>query len=96
MATLIRPEGSRRLIPELSFFVQLKAASAVSVPYSGEAEVAWITALEIPLFIGRVDLKQAKIELFTTLRLHQILLEMKYEAIELLLDPGRSPPACQS
>jgi hypothetical protein len=91
VATLIRPEGSRRLIPELSFFVQLKAASVASVPYSGEAEVAWITALEIPLFIGRVDLKQAKIELFTTLRLHQILLEMKYGAIELLLDPAEEP-----
>jgi hypothetical protein len=92
IATLIRPEGSRRLIPELSFFVQLKSASVASVPYSGEAEMAWITALEIPLFIGRVDLKQAKIELFTTLRLHQILLEMNYDAIELLLDPEQEPP----
>ena len=92
VATLIRPEGSRRLIPELSFFVQLKSASVASVPYSGEAEMAWITALEIPLFIGRVDLKQAKFELFTTLRLHQIMLEMKYEAIELLLDTAQEPP----
>jgi hypothetical protein len=28
--TLIRPEGSRRLIPDLSFLVQLKSASAVT------------------------------------------------------------------
>jgi hypothetical protein len=87
-ATLIRPEGSRRLIPDLSFLVQLKSASVTSVKYSGPDEMGWISALESPLFIGRVDLKQSKIELFTTLRLHQILLEDSYEGIELLLDPG--------
>jgi hypothetical protein len=44
--------------------------------------------LDSPLFIGRVNRKQAKIELFTTLRLHQILLERGYDEIELLLDPA--------
>jgi hypothetical protein len=86
--TLIRPEGSRRLIPDLSFLVQLKSASVTSVSYTTPDHVAWISALESPLFIGRVDLKRARIELFTTLRLHQILLESRYEWIELLLDPG--------
>ena len=85
-ATLIRPEGSRRLIPDLSFLVQLKAASVTSVSYKTPDEMAWISALDTPLFIGRVDLKQSKIELFTTLRLHQILLEHDYHGIELLLD----------
>ncbi len=85
-ATLIRPEGSRRLIPDLSFLVQLKSASVTSVAYTTTDEMAWISALESPLFIGRVDLKQARIELFTTLRLHQILLERGYDGIELLLD----------
>jgi hypothetical protein len=51
--------------------------------------MAWISALDSPLFIGRVDLKLARIELFTTLRLHQILLERGYDGIELLLDPAR-------
>ena len=85
-ATLIRPEGSRRLIPDVSFLVQLKSASVASVSYTTPDEMAWISALDSPLFIGRVDLKQARIELFTTLRLHQILLEHGYDGIELLLD----------
>ena len=86
--TLIRPEGSRRLIPDVSFLVQLKSASVASVSYTTPAEMAWIGALDSPLFIGRVDLKQARIELFTTLRLHQILLEGGYDGVELLLDPA--------
>ena len=87
-ATLIRPEGSRRLIPDVSFMVQLKSASAASVSYTTPDAMAWISALDSPLFIGRVDLKQAGIELFTTLRLHQILLECRYSEIDLLLDPA--------
>ena len=85
-ATLIRPEGNRRLIPDISFLVQLKSASVTSVSYTTPDEMAWITSLESPLFIGRVDRKQAKIELFTTLRLHQIILEADYDGIDLLLD----------
>jgi len=85
-ATLIRPEGSRRLIPDVSFLVQFKSASIQSVSYTTPDEMAWIRALEVPLFIGRIDLIQARIEVFTTLRLHQILLEDSYDGIELLLD----------
>ncbi len=87
-ATLIRPEGTRRLIPDLSFLVQLKSASISLVSYTTPEEMAWISALEVPLFIGRVNLKQASIELFTTQRLHQVLLEKNYDGIELLLDPS--------
>lgn len=82
LATLIRPEGSRRLIPDLSFLVQLKASSITSVPYTTSDAMGWIIALDVPLFIGRVDLRQARIELFTTQRLHQIMLEKCYEGIE--------------
>lgn len=84
--TLLRPEGSRRLIPDLSFLVQLKSASVTSVRYTTPDEMTWISASDSPLFIGRVDIKSARIELFTTLRLHQILLESNYSGIELLLD----------
>jgi hypothetical protein len=87
-ATLIRPEGSRRLIPDVSFLVQLKAASVSSVSYITKDEIAWVAALDSPLFIGRVNLKLSRIELFTTLRLHQILLEQNHDGIELLLDPA--------
>lgn len=85
-ATLIRPEGTRRLIPDLSFLVQLKSQSEASVGYTSPDAMAWIRALDSPLLIGRVYLKQARIELFTTLRLHQILLEYRYDGVELLLD----------
>jgi len=87
-ATLIRPEGRRRLIPDVSFMVQLKSASFASVSYTTQDDMAWISALDSPLFIGRVDRKQAKIELFTTLWLQRILLERGYDGIELLLDPA--------
>ena len=88
-ATLIRPEGTRRLIPDLSFLVQLKSASVKSVSYTTPDEMAWISALEVPLFIGRVDLKQASIELFTTQGLQQILLEHGYDGVKLLLGPSK-------
>ena len=55
--------------------------------------MAWISSLEVPLFIGRVYLREGKIELFTTQRLHQALLEQPYEHIELLLDSGIEQPA---
>src|ERR1043165_7537011 len=84
--TLVRPEGSRRLLPDVSFLVQLKAASVTKVPYAKPDEIAWITNLEIPLFIGRVDIAKASIELYSTQRLHQILLETTYKGIHLLLD----------
>ncbi len=87
-ATLMRPEGSRRLHPDLSFLVQLKSARIPSVSYTTPEEMTWIVALEVPLLIGRVDLEDARIELFTTLRLHEVLLERAYDGVELLLDPG--------
>jgi hypothetical protein len=39
-ATLVRPDGSRRLLPDVSFLVQLKAASIGVVRYSGADELA--------------------------------------------------------
>jgi hypothetical protein len=91
-ATLIRPEGGRRLIPDLSFLVQLKSASVKSVSYTTPDEMAWVRDLDTPLVIGRVDLKRAGIELFTTLRLHQLLLEGCHNGVELLLDPADETP----
>jgi hypothetical protein len=74
------------LIPDLSLLVQLKSASVTSVSYTTSEEMAWISTLEVPLFIGRVNLKLGNIELFTTQRLHQVLLEQSYDGVELLLD----------
>lgn len=91
-ATLVRPDGSRRLLPDVSFLVQLKASSVSVVSYEGADALNWVSNLEIPLFIGRVNLTAARIELFSTLRLHQILLETRYDAIHLLLDPDDESP----
>ena len=81
---------------DVSFLIQLKSASVPFVSYTTPDDMAWISGLDSPLFIGRVDVKQARIELFTTLRLHQILLERSYEGIELLLDAGGWPPRSRS
>src|SRR5690349_6479841 len=62
-ATLVRPDGARRLLPDVSFLVQLKAASVSVVSYNTPDAVNWVTSLEIPLFIGRVDLSAGRIEL---------------------------------
>ncbi len=94
--TLARPEGSRRLLPDLSFLVQLKASSVCKISYSSPDEIAWLTNLEIPLFIGRVDLRNASVSLFSTQRLHQILLEKSYDEIHLLLDPEGESSANKS
>jgi hypothetical protein len=87
-ATLVRPDGSRRLLPDVSFLVQFKAASVDWVSYASPDALAWIANLEIPLFIGRVSLNPCRMELFSTQRLHQILLEGTYDQIHLLLDVG--------
>ncbi|OHB66696.1 MAG: hypothetical protein A2Y76_08815 [Planctomycetes bacterium RBG_13_60_9] len=97
--TLVRPDGNRRLVSDISFLVQLKAASFTSVCYDTPDALTWVTNLEIPLFIGRVTLNPSGVELFSTQRLHQILLEQPYDKIHLLLDSGdessKSPVGCR-
>src|SRR5687768_206108 len=66
-ATLIRPDGRRRLIPDVSFLVQFKAASTRTISYTTPDETAWLRNLEIPLFFGRVDLRASSISLHTSL-----------------------------
>jgi len=85
-ATLVRPDGSRRLLPDISFLVQFKAASVGQVNYASPDALAWISKLEIPLFIGRVSLNPGRMELFSTERLNRVLLEGTYDQICLLLD----------
>ena len=91
--TLVRPDGSRRLVSDISFLVQLKAASKSSVRYDTHDAVAWVTNLDVPLFIGRVSLSQCQIELFSTQRLHQILLEQAYDRISALIEVGHGAPS---
>lgn len=91
-ATLIKPDGSRRLVSDLSFLVQPKAASFTSADYTSADALAWLTNLEIPLFIGRVSLNPGRMELFSTQRLNRVLLEEAYDEIHLLLDSGDESP----
>jgi hypothetical protein len=76
VATLLREDGSGFLYAEDSFYVQIKSASIESVPYE-EHETEWLMNLKLPLFIGSVSSKDAKISLYTTFRLSQIALEME-------------------
>jgi hypothetical protein len=54
VATLLRPETTRRLIPEDTFFVQIKASSESVVSYTTPDAVRWILELELPFFVGSV------------------------------------------
>jgi hypothetical protein len=90
-ATLLRPDGGRKLLPDLSFLVQLKSSSVNSVTYAAGDEVAWIRALEVPLLIGRVELRKSRLELFSTLGLQGLLLEQGHDAIQLLLGEPVAP-----
>lgn len=85
-ATLLRRTCTRQLSAEESFTVQIKASSTRVISYSSPAEVAWLSRLEIPLFICSVELANAHISLYTTHRLFQVLLEEPHESVNLHLD----------
>ncbi|HYV36966.1 MAG TPA: hypothetical protein VE988_14765 [Gemmataceae bacterium] len=91
-ATLVRPEGGRKLIPDVSLLVQLKAASVRLISYTKVDELNWLTGLEIPIFVGSVDLQTASITLYSTYLLHQILLERGYDEIHLSLGSDDDGP----
>jgi hypothetical protein len=55
LVTLLRREGTRRLLAEESCYVQLKSDLYNSVDYSGD-ELLWLLSLELPFFIGIVSL----------------------------------------
>jgi hypothetical protein len=65
IATLLKRQGARKLLPEQSLYVQFKAVSVQAVEYSPE-QFAWLLDLRVPLFFGRVDVSRASIELFST------------------------------
>lgn len=64
IATLLREEG-RFFFAESSFYVQFKARSVRQIEYPLQ-DYQWFRRLELPLFIGSVDLKQCHVELFST------------------------------
>jgi hypothetical protein len=72
VATLLRPESSKRLIPEDTFAVQFKASSVDTVEYPDVTAATWLMNLQLPFFIGRVRMKDAAVDLFPTHRLFQV------------------------
>lgn len=89
VVTLIRPGTGKYLIPEDSFCVQLKAASQRAVNYLNSDAVAWLRKLELPLFIGSVEMSSASLTLYPTHNLSQSLLSPREEKIRLTLKPSR-------
>lgn len=69
VATLLRQEGNRRLIAEDAFYVQLKSASVTEVRYEDD-EIQWLKSLELPFFIGSVDIRANTMRLFAS---HELL-----------------------
>jgi len=99
LITLVRPtekEGKERkydlLIPEESFFVQLKTKSTRKVKYEKENAVNWLRNLEIPFFIGCVDMEKASITLYPTHSLSKILLEQASKKYHLNLQNFKKSP----
>ncbi|KKM82257.1 hypothetical protein LCGC14_1321470, partial [marine sediment metagenome] len=86
-ATLLREASVRSLVAEESFLVQFKASSVRTIQYETPTAIDWLTQLEMPFFVGSVDLASAAIKLYATHCLSQIFLESRHSRIHLHLDP---------
>jgi hypothetical protein len=84
-ATLLRPDGGRRLIPEDSFGIQLKASSVREVIYEDEGAANWVVSLGLPFFIGSVQLSGA-IDLYPTHNLFKVCPHAGLREVRLHLD----------
>ncbi len=87
VATLLRKDPKNLLIAENSFFVQLKSYSGRTVEYANH-EVDWVKNLKLPFFIGSVCKEQASIDLYSTHRLTEFLINVAPPLIRLHLDQG--------
>lgn len=84
VATLLRRDGARRLIADDAFYVQLKAVSVNTINYN-HAEIDWLRSLELPFFIGSVDVKAGEIRLFAAHELYRIMADWNsHESISTL------------
>ena len=85
VATLLRQQKST-LYAEDSFTVQIKSKSIREIEYTGE-QVDWLLSLELPFFIGSVDLEAARIDLYACHRLAQAAIEnAEYKTVVLDLE----------
>jgi hypothetical protein len=81
VATLMRlKEGTyRRLLPEDSFYIQIKSASRRSF-YHDRRQVKWLSQLALPLFLGSVDLRNSSISLYSYHQLYSMMVESTFPA----------------
>src|SRR5262245_57960426 len=86
VATLLRPEGGRRLIPEDPFYVQLKASSVRTIPYANVDAARWVVNLDLPFFVGSVRLNDSAIDLYPTHNLYKVLPHPGLKEVHIDLD----------
>lgn len=85
VATILRTDGAL-LRAENSFCVQFKARSVREISYDREA-YEWLRALELPLFIGSVDLSGQELALYSTHNLACRADSQAYTQVTMRLDP---------
>lgn len=85
IATLLRPGPDDMLIAENSFYVQFKSAADRQLVFVDHA-LRWLENLELPYFIGSVRKEDSACDLYATHRVSQILIEGRYDRLELNLD----------
>jgi hypothetical protein len=91
VATLLRKESSYRVLPENAFYVQLKAASEREIIYNRQ-QVEWLNELQLPLFIGSVDVATASIVLYTCHGISFLLTQALPPALRCFLDRSTKAP----
>ena len=79
-------QGGRRLIPEDTFGVQLKASSERTIPYKDKDAARWLVSLGLPFFISSVRLKAVSIDLYPTHNLFKSIPHADLREIYLHLD----------
>ena len=85
VATLLRADSKRSLLAEKPMYVQLKAKSVESLKYSGD-ELQWLRELQLPFFIGSVDLQNSKLSLYAAHRGIDVTQDRLYKEITLKLE----------
>jgi hypothetical protein len=93
VATLLRPDDDRNCYAEDTFVVQLKAESVPHVEYAADHAFKWFVQQSLPMFIGRVSLSDASIELYPTIFANQAIWSLHSESVKMHFGNSSLPPA---
>jgi hypothetical protein len=94
VASLLRRDSDGNLYAEDSFFVQLKAFSQETLTYQG-FRLTWLLQQSLPMFIGRVSLKDSRIALYPTVYVNHAVLALHAEQVTVRFGPSSMPPFLQ-